>query len=310
VEWNAEYRDTVRRFWRGDAGQLGKLASRLSGSADIYDQRDRSPFASINFVTCHDGFTLRDLVSYERKHNEANGEEGRDGSDANWSGNWGEEGPTELQSILQRRDRMMRNFLATLAFSQGVPMLSHGDEIGRTLGGNNNAYCHDGPMNWLDWNLDVQQRHLLDFVRRVFAIRSDNPALRRRSFFSGQPLAGGSAKDVSWLRPDGEELKLEDWQDPERRVLGMCIHSEANGEVDERGRPVLSDTLLLLVNAGRRPCYFRLPELSKPGQWEKVLNTARPGTQTVRGEGVNLAALSLTLLTYRTPESARRPGAE
>jgi glycogen operon protein len=301
VEWNAEYRDTARRFWRGDTEQLGKLASRISGSADIYNQRDRRPFASINFVTCHDGFTLRDLVSYERKRNEASGETGRDGTDANWSNNWGEEGPAELQSILLRRERMTRNFLATLAFSQGVPMLSHGDEIGRTLGGNNNAYCHDSPLNWLDWDLDSQQRNLLEFSRRVFAIRSESPSLGRRSFFSGHPVAGGDTKDVSWFRPDGEEMKHEDWQDPERRVLGMCIHGEGNGEVDERGRPVVSDTLLLLVNASRRPCYFRLPDLPKPGRWEKVLNTARPGVQIVRLEGVNLAALSLILLTHRTP---------
>jgi len=302
VEWNAEYRDTVRRFWRGDTGQLGKLASRLSGSADIYNQRDRRPFASINFVTCHDGFTLRDLVSYERKRNEANGEGGRDGTDANWSQNWGEEGPTELQGILLRRERMTRNFLATLGFSQGVPMLSHGDEIGRTLGGNNNAYCHDSPLNWLDWEFDAQQRDLLEFARRVFAIRSANPSLRRRSFFSGQPIAGSATKDLSWLRPDGQEMKLEDWQDPERRVLGMYIHGEGNGEVDERGRPVLSDTLLLLVNASRRPSYFRLPDPPQPGLWEKMLNTARPGIQIVRGDGVNLAALSLILLTRRSPE--------
>jgi glycogen operon protein len=241
-------------------------------------------------------------VSYERKHNEANGEGGRDGSDANWSRNWGEEGPTEFQSILQRRERMTRNFLATLAFSQGVPMISHGDEIGRTQSGNNNAYCHDGPLSWLDWDLDPQRRDLLTFTRRVFALRRENPSLRRRSFFSGHPIAGGDAKDVSWLRPDGEEMKHEDWHDPERRVLGMCIHGEGNGEVDERGRPVVSDTLLLLVNAGRRPFYFRLPELPKPGRWEKILNTARPGVQLVRGDGVNLAALSLILLTHQAPE--------
>jgi glycogen operon protein len=301
-EWNAEYRDTVRRFWRGDGGQLGKLASRLSGSADIYDKRDRRPFASINFATCHDGFTLQDLVSYERKHNEANGEGGRDGTDANWSRNWGEEGPTELQRILLRRERMTRNFLATLALSQGVPMISHGDEIGRTLGGNNNAYCHDSPLNWLDWDLDPQQRDLLEFTRRVFAIRSENASLRRRSFFSGDPVAGGEAKDVSWLRPDGAEMQIEDWRDSERRVLGMYIHGEGYDEVDERGRPVLSDTLLLLVNAGRRPCYFRLPDLSQPGRWERILNTARPGVQILRSEGVNLAALSLILLTHRNPE--------
>jgi len=302
VEWNAEYRDTVRRYWRGDTGQLGKLASRLSGSADIYNQRDRRPFASINFVTCHDGFTLCDLVSYEKKHNEANGEGGRDGNDANWSSNWGVEGPTELQSVLLRRERMTRNFLATVGFSQGVPMISHGDEIGRTLGGNNNAYCHDSPWNWLDWDLGAHRRELLEFARRVFAIRSQSPSLRRRSFFSGHPIAGADVKDVSWLRPDSQEMKLEDWQNPERRALGMYIHGEGNGELDDRGRPVLSDTLLLLVNAGRRPCYFRLPDPPRPGRWEKLLNTARPGVQIVRRDAVNLAALSLILLAHRPPE--------
>jgi glycogen operon protein len=180
-------------------------------------------------------------------------------------------------------------------------MISHGDEIGRTLGGNNNAYCHDSPLTWLDWDLDAQRRELLEFARRVFAIRSEHPSLRRRSFFSGHPVAGGEAKDVSWLRPDGEEMKIEDWRDPERRVLGMCILGEGHGEVDERGRPIVSDTLLLLLNAGRRPCYFRLPEAPKPGRWEKILNTARPGVQSVRREGVNLAALSVILLTHRAP---------
>jgi len=302
AEWNGEYRDTVRRFWRGDGGQLGKLASRLSGSADIYDQRDRKPFASVNFVTCHDGFTLRDLVSYERKHNEANAEGGRDGNDANWSRNWGEEGPTELEGILIRRERMIRNFIATLAFSQGVPMISHGDELGRTQGGNNNAYCHDSPLSWLDWDLGARQRDLLDFARRVFAIRSGIPALRRHSFFSGHPVAEGAAKDVSWLRPDGREMSPEDWQDPARGVLGMCIHGEASDEVDERGRSVRSDTMLLLVNATHRSCYFRLPPFPGRGRWEKLLNTARPGVRIVRHEGVNLVALSVILLAHRAPE--------
>jgi glycogen operon protein len=178
-------------------------------------------------------------------------------------------------------------------------MISHGDEIGRTLGGNNNAYCQDGPLTWLHWDLDAGQRALLEFARSVFAIRSENPSLRRHSFFSGHSVAAGAAKDVSWLRPDGQEMKLEDWHDPQRNVLGMWIHGEGNGEVDERGRRVQSDTLLLLVNAGRRPCHFRLPDPPTPGTWEKLLNTARPGVQAVRSVGVNLAGLSLILLTHR-----------
>jgi len=308
AEWNAEYRDTVRRFWRGDPGQVSELASRLSGSADIYEPSERSPHASVNFATCHDGFTLADLVSYERKHNEANHEEGRDGSNANWSRNWGTEGPTESQHILRLRHRMMRNFLATLAFSQGVPMISHGDELGRTQSGNNNAYCQDNPVSWVDWDLDEPRRDLLDFARRVFAIRAANPVLRRRSFFSGKPVSGHGNKDVSWLKPDGTELETADWGDPERRVLGMLAVGEAHDEVDERGRPIQGDSLLLLINAGDRSCQFQLPKLPKPGTWEQTLSTARGGGGRLRQETPNLAAHSMILLTYRAlpPEDDSR----
>ena len=300
AEWNAEYRDTVRRFWRGDPGQVSELASRLSGSADIYEPSERSPHASVNFATCHDGFTLADLVSYERKHNEANQEEGRDGSNANWSRNWGTEGPTESQRTLRLRHRMMRNFLATLAFSQGVPMISHGDELGRTQSGNNNAYCQDNPVSWVDWDLDEPRRDLLDFARRVFAIRAANPVLRRRSFFSGKPVSGHGNKDVSWLKPDGTELETADWGDPERRVLGMLAVGEAHDEVDERGRPIQGDSLLLLINAGDRACHFQLPKLPKPGTWEETLSTVRGGERRLRQEAPSLAAHSMILLTYRT----------
>jgi isoamylase len=313
AEWNAEYRDTVRRFWRGDPGQVSDLASRLSGSADIYAPSERSPHASVNFATCHDGFTLADLVSYERKHNEANQEEGRDGRDANWSRNWGTEGPTESQHILRLRHRMMRNFLATLAFSQGVPMISHGDELGRTQSGNNNAYCQDNPVSWVDWNLDESRRDLLDFARRVFAIRAANPVLRRRSFFSGKPLSDHGTKDVSWLKPDGTELEAADWGDSERRVLGMLAVGEAHDEVDERGRPIQGDSLLLLINAGDRSCQFQLPKLPKPGTWEQTLSTARGGGGRLRQETPNVAAHSMILLTYRSlpseDDSSSRTGA-
>ena len=307
AEWNAEYRDSVRRFWRGDAGQISDLASRLSGSADIYKPSERSPHASVNFVTCHDGFTLADLVSYEHKHNEANGEKGRDGVDANWSRNWGKEGPAESERVLRLRKRAVRNFLATLAFSQGVPMLSHGDELGRTQAGNNNAYCHDSRLTWVDWNLDAEQFELLDFARKVFAIRAANPVLRRRSFFSGQLVEDHGTKDVSWLKPDGSELETGEWQDPERRVLGMFVLGEAHDEVDEMGRPIQGDSLILLLNGGERPCQFQLPQLPKPGYWEQTLTTSGGGVRRVRQEALNLAAHSLILLTYRALPPASDP---
>ena len=297
AEWNGEYRDTVRRFWRGDPGQLGALASRLSGSADLYGG-GRSPHASVNFVTCHDGFTLRDLVSYEGKRNEANGHEGRDGTDANWSSNCGVEGPTDADSVLRLRDGLARALLATLVFSQGVPMLSHGDEIGRSQLGNNNAYCHDGPLTWVDWETGPRERELLDFTRQLLAIRRANSVLRRRSFFSGEAPPGRRAKDVTWLRPDGGEMKPEDWEDPKRRVLGMLVEGEASEQVDERGRPIQGDTLLVLFNAGNRPCHFRLPSLSSPGSFELALSTAPAARRRLR-DALNLVAHSVAMLTHR-----------
>jgi glycogen operon protein len=252
-------------------------------------------------VTCHDGFTLHDLVSYERKHNEANGEDNRDGSDANWSRNWGVEGPTESVRIRHHRERVKRNLIATLALSQGVPMLSHGDELGRTQRGNNNAYCHDGPLTWVDWELAPEQRDLLAFVQRALEIRRRNPVVRRRGFFSGRPLAGGRAKDVSWFRRDAKEMTEQDWRDPELRDLGMLIHGEASDEVDEFGRPVQGDTLLLLVNGSARSRYFRLPPMPSAGYWEETLNTARPSAapRPLRRDAATLVADSLILLTYR-----------
>jgi glycogen operon protein len=304
AEWNGQYRDTVRRFWRGDGGKVGDLASRIAGSADLFEAGDRAPFASVNFVTAHDGFTLADLVSYEQKHNEANGEDNRDGTDANWSRNWGAEGPTESESVLQLRERMARNVMATLAFSQGVPMLSHGDELGRSQRGNNNAYCQDNEISWVDWELDPRGRAFLEFCREAFALREASPILRRRSFFSGRVDADSKDKDVSWLRPDGDEMKLEDWNDPDRRVLGMLAPGGANAEVDERGRPIQGDTLLLVLNAGERPCLFRLPRPQTPGHWEHVLCTARGPRPSIRGHAVSVPAGSLSVLSWRTARAA------
>jgi isoamylase len=299
TEWNGKYRDTVRRFWRGDGGQLADLGYRLSGSSDLYGHGSRTPWASINFVTCHDGFTLRDLVSYETKHNEANGEDNRDGADANWSNNWGLEGPTSDPKVVVRRERAMRNLLATLAFSQGVPMVCAGDEIGRTQGGNNNAYCQDNEIGWIDWRLDERGRDLLAFARRVLAIRHAYPVFRRRSFFEGRPVGNHSMKDVTWLHPDGREMQANDWADPNDRVLGMLLDGQASDEVDERGRPLTGDSLLLLLNGGRRARAFGLPALPGPGRWRELVHTARPEGPVGDGR-VDLPAFALALLAWET----------
>ena len=299
AEWNGQYRDTVRRFWRGDAGQIAGLGYRLSGSSDLYNRRGRSPHSSINYITCHDGFTLHDLVSYEQKHNEANGEQNSDGLDANWSKNWGVEGDTEEDKTVRLRERIKRNFLATLAFSQGVPMLSHGDELGRTQHGNNNAYCQDNETSWIDWHIDSRDRGLLDFTRYIIGLRKANPVFRRRSFFSGRPIDEEGTRDVKWLRPDGQEMTETDWRSADSRVLGMLLHGEATDDVDERGRPIEGETLLLLLNAGPRARYFQLPELDEPGRWRFLVNTARHVTGRIpHGHGIRLVHHSLVLLGY------------
>ncbi len=298
-EWNGKYRDAVRQFWRGDQGQVGQLASRLAGSSDLYEHGQRSPLASINFVTCHDGFTLHDLVSYEQKHNEANGEDNRDGSDNNLSRNWGAEGPTDAVHVVRTRERIKRNLLATLAFSQGVPMISHGDELGRTQGGNNNAYCQDNPVSWIDWNLSSQSEQFLEFTRAVFAMRARNPVLRRRTFFRREER-GGAGKDLAWLRPDGQEMTDAEWSDHGNHVLGMLIRGEATDEVDERGRRLLGEAILLLVNGGARTKPFTLPVLDG-GAWAELIDTAHPSPRLVRQNVVNLAAHSLMLLRYEAP---------
>ena len=298
-EWNGKYRDTVRQFWRGDPGQVGQLASRLAGSSDLYEHSQRSPLASINFVTCHDGFTLQDLVSYEQKHNEANGENNRDGNDNNLSRNWGAEGPTDAVHVVRMRERIKRNLMATLAFAQGVPMISHGDELGRTQGGNNNAYCQDNPISWIDWNLSPMSAQFLEFTRAVFAIRARNPVLRRRTFFRRE-ARGAVGKDLAWLRPDGQEMTDAEWNDLGNHVLGMLIRGEATDEVDERGRRPLGEAILLLVNGGARTRPFSLPVLDG-GTWIELVNTAHPSPRTVRQNVVNLTAHSLMLLRYEGP---------
>jgi isoamylase len=304
AEWNGKYRDCVRRFWRGDPGQLPELAFRLSGSSDLYEASGRNTYASVNFVTAHDGFTQQDLVMYAEKHNEPNGDGNKDGTDENYSSNWGVEGPTDQPEVVEIRQRMKRNLMATLVFSQGVRMLLGGDEIGRSQGGNNNAYCQDNELSWFDW--ERRDLDMLRFTREALKIFRSNPVLRRRSFFSGM-LDGGRQKDVMWVRADGAEMTDADWSDPENRVLGMLIPGRATDERDERGRLIRGDTVLLLLNGGSRSRKVTLPRLKGNGLWHEVLNTARPGhARVVRREALNLVAHSLILLRFegaeRSPE--------
>jgi glycogen operon protein len=298
-EWNDKYRNTVRSFWRGDQGKLGELATRLTGSGDLYQRTGRTPQASVNFVTCHDGFTLHDLLSYETKHNLANGEDNRDGSDHNLSRNWGVEGPTDAVRTLHMRSRMQRNFLATLAFSHGVPMLSHGDEVGRTQLGNNNAYCHDSPLTWVNWDLTPAQQELLEFTRRVFVLRSAIPLLRRRSFFSPEPRPESGSKEIAWLTAEGEEMKEDDWRDPGNHLLGMLLRlvtpSEGLGP-----SAAGEEAWLLLLNGGGRSRSFALPALRRSGTWTELLNTAHPGEPTSRATSITLSPRSLVLLRARS----------
>jgi isoamylase len=299
-EWNGAFRDCVRRFWRGDPGQVPELASRLTGSSDIYAPSGRRTYASVNFVTCHDGFTLTDLVSYDNKHNEANGEENRDGAQDDASRNWGAEGPTDSARIQRARDRMKRNFLTTLLFAQGVPMVLGGDEIGRSQQGNNNAYCQDNEVSWLDWDIGESGYDMCDFVRDLIAVLKGNPILRRRGFFTGTVVPGTSTKDVTWIRANGQEMTEEEWSDPNNQSIGMLLSGQAADEVDSRGRSAPADSLLLLLNAGARSHSYTLPRMENPGLWEELVNTARPGpyARQMRNDAVNLTAHSSMLLRH------------
>ncbi|HYL79574.1 MAG TPA: glycogen debranching protein GlgX, partial [Candidatus Acidoferrum sp.] len=301
AEWNGEYRDTIRRFWKGDEGQVGALGNRLTGSSDLYGKGGRRPYASINFATAHDGFTLHDLVSYNAKHNEANEEENRDGTDDNLSWNCGEEGPTDDPAIEALRERQKRNLLATLLLSQGVPMLCGGDEIGRSQRGNNNAYCQNNDVSWVDWRLDKARRALLAFTRRLVALRREHPVLRRCQFFFGRRIRGSEVKDLSWFRPDGKEMTEENWQDPHTRCLGLRLAGDAIQETDARGDRILDDTFLILLNGHHDPQPFLLPA-HRPGlKWEVVVDSRTPDGHlthpSVRGgETYDLEARSLALL--------------
>jgi isoamylase len=270
---------------------IGELASRLSGSSDIFERGGRGPTASINFITAHDGFTLEDLVSYERKRNEANQEGNRDGPFENLSRNWGVEGPATSSRIIRLRQRLKRNFLATLLLSQGVPMLLGGDELGRSQLGNNNAYSQDNETSWLNWDLTPEARELVAFVRRAAEIRRDHPSLARETHFTGRRDPETGLRDVMWIRPDGREMADEDWRDEANQVLGMWIPGD--------------DHLLLLVNGGTKARPFALPVIEKPGGWEELLSTAEPPAPArIKGHHFNLAAHSLAFLRFGAGPSA------
>ena len=275
TEWNGKYRDTVRDFWRGEPGTLGEFASRLTGSSDLYQDDSRRPHASINFVTAHDGFTLADLVSYNDKHNEANGEGSRDGADDNRSWNCGVEGPTDDATVLELRERQQRNFIATLLVSQGVPMLLHGDEMGRTQGGNNNVYCLDNEISWVDWSLASKNAALIGFTAGVTALRAGHPVFRRRRFFAGRPIrSGAELRDIAWFIPTGEEMTEQDWESGFGKSITVFLNGEGIAEVDGRGERVTDDSFLLCFNAHHEDIDFTLPPDGYGTRWAVVVDTA------------------------------------
>jgi glycogen operon protein len=308
AEWNDKYRDAVRSYWKGDGGRIGELASRLSGSSDIFQPAGRGPTASINFVTAHDGFTLQDLVSYSVKHNEANLEGNRDGSDNNRSSNYGIEGPSDIPQVHALRERQKRNLLATLFFSQGVPMLLAGDEMGRTQRGNNNAYCQDNRLSWLDW--ESVDTTLLAFVQKLIRLRNEHPLFRRRTYFRGRAVRDPEMKDISWLNTDGAEMSDEDWNKSFARSLGVMISGRGLTERDELGRLVEDDDLLLLLNAHDETIAFTLP--GREGQrWDAIVDTSQETFEAKRygrGSSYPLAGRSLALLVKPNRPALVRTG--
>lgn len=310
AEWNDRYRDAVRSYWKGDGGQIGELAYRITGSSDLYARSGRRPYASINFVTAHDGFTLEDLVSYNQKHNEANGEENRDGTDNNRSWNCGAEGPTDDPAIKSLRNQQKRNFLATLFLSQGVPMLLAGDAIGHTQRGNNNAYCQDNQISWIDWDKGSADLELLGFVQKLIALRKNHPVFRRRNFFQGRAIQGAGVKDILWLMPDGREMTDEEWSQKSAQILGLLLSGEGLEEQDERARPITDQNFLLLMNAHHEAVPFLLPAVASGMGWLAVVDTS---CQTARGNPLaydagasySLQARSLVVLQERERNRVR-----
>jgi isoamylase len=308
TEWNGKYRDTVRDFWRGEPSTLGEFASRLTGSSDLYEHSGRRPVASINFVTAHDGFTMRDLVSYNEKHNEANGEGGNDGESHNRSWNCGAEGETTDEAILELRARQHRNFLATLLLSQGVPMIAHGDELARTQHGNNNVYCQDNETAWVSWAMDDEKRTLLEFTRRLMQLRASHPAFQRRRFFAGDASHGGESPlgDIAWFQPDGQHMDEATWRDGSTQELMVFLNGGAIPEPDPRGQPLVDDSFLLLLNANAENTEFTLPPVEYGRHWLIAVDTADPTADNDSPQlasGVNVNVPSRSVLVLRAPRA-------
>ncbi len=276
TEWNGKYRDTIRDFWRGEPGSLGEFAARFTGSSDLYEADNRRPIASINFVTAHDGFTLADLVSYNTKHNEANGEDNNDGENHNRSWNHGAEGPTDDSEIYALRERQKRNILTTLLLSQGVPMIAHGDELGRTQQGNNNVYCQDNELSWVDWDRARFHDVLTMFTARLTALRARHPIFRRQRFFQGRPIHGSSRDDIAWLRPDGRDMADGDWTSGTSPTVMIYLNGEGIPDRDRLGERIVDDSFLLLFNAGHLHVTFTLPGEDYGPMWETVVDTHDP----------------------------------
>ena len=306
-EWNGKYRDCVRRFWKGNGGVVGELASRLAGSSDLFADDGRTPGASINFITAHDGFTLRDLVSYNHKHNETNGEENRDGTNDNESWNCGYEGPTDDPEVNSLRAQQQRNFLATLFLSQGVPMLLAGDEFGQTQHGNNNAYCQDSPVAWLSWELTDEERALLDFTRELLRLRRTQPVFRRRHFFLGRPIYGSEIKDLYWLKADGQEMSDADWGLGHVLSLGMVLPGNQIMERDEAGAPIHGDSFAILFNAHHQTIPFRLGTRRRDLQWKCILDTAAVTSAARRFAHLSLFPLQARSLALLQAETSKTP---
>ena len=310
AEWNDRYRDAVRSYWKGDGGQIGELAYRITGSSDLYARSGRRPYASINFVTAHDGFTLQDLVSYNQKHNEANGEDNRDGTDNNRSWNCGAEGPTDDPVIRSLRNQQKRNLLATLFLSQGVPMLLAGDAIGHSQNGNNNAYCQDNEISWIDWSEGSADMDLLAFVGRLISLRKNHPVFRRRNFFQGRAIKGAGVKDILWLMSDGREMTDEEWRQQSVQILGMFLSGEGLEEQDERAQPITDQNFILLMNAHHESVPFLLPTVASGMGWLALIDTSCQTTRGIpslydAGSSYPLQARSLVVLQERQKNRVR-----
>jgi glycogen operon protein len=308
TEWNGKYRDTVRDFWRGEPSTLGEFASRITGSSDLYQDDGRHPIASINFVTAHDGFTLRDLVSYNDKHNDANGEGNNDGESHNRSWNCGAEGATDDEEVLALRARQQRNFIAGLMLSQGVPMLLHGDELGRSQGGNNNGYCQDNEISWVDWTLEAWQTELLAFTQHLIQLRRAHPVFRRRRFFRGAAGEGGRSEvgDIDWLTPAGTPMQSWDWQNGFARAVMVFLNGQRIIEPDKRGQKVLDDSFLVVFNAHYEDIDFTVPPPEYGPYWSVVVDTADDETSGIEG-GDTFAPGDVLIVASRSLVVLRRP---